>query len=301
MGLILRIWLFSLGLSNIANAAATCYRPDGSAVDDTYMPCDTDADVSMCCHLAFTNNGGDLCGSGPSYGLCGVTGTQLWRESCTDPTWKSPACLNLCTTGEYHGVDAEITKCSDGTYCCGLNNATCCGLNQGVSIVNNQVVSLTPSSTSSTTSTPTSPSTSSPTSSASSSTSSSTSPSSTSTSPGETPSGAPESSMPSSPEQTTPLNGGVVSPPPDGNGGSSSLSTGATVGIAVGCTAGGLIALGALLFFLWRRKQQKREVEQNNLHEVAAYQYSIQNRSELKPEYTPAELSTQIERQELPG
>jgi hypothetical protein len=53
----------------------------------------------VCCHTGSDENGGDLCGSGSTYGLCGVTGTQLWRESCTDPTWESPACLKLCTTG----------------------------------------------------------------------------------------------------------------------------------------------------------------------------------------------------------
>jgi hypothetical protein len=24
---------------------------------------------------------------------------NLWRESCTDPTWKDPACLPLCISG----------------------------------------------------------------------------------------------------------------------------------------------------------------------------------------------------------
>ena len=23
----------------------------------------------------------------------------LWRGTCTDPTWKDPACLHICTTG----------------------------------------------------------------------------------------------------------------------------------------------------------------------------------------------------------
>lgn len=79
-----------------------CYRPDGSEADDTYRPCDKTASVSMCCHLGVGSsyNGGDACGSGPTYGLCGITGTQLWRESCTDPTWQDPACLQFCTTGD---------------------------------------------------------------------------------------------------------------------------------------------------------------------------------------------------------
>src|SRR5580700_3435287 len=56
------------------------------------------ADLNSC-HLGYSNNNGDACGSGSSYGLCGVTGTQLWRESCTDPTWKSASCLKLCING----------------------------------------------------------------------------------------------------------------------------------------------------------------------------------------------------------
>ncbi|KAM3087765.1 hypothetical protein ACMFMG_001838 [Clarireedia jacksonii] len=89
----------------------------------------------MCCHLGFANNGGDQCGSGSTYGLCGVTGTQLWRESCTDQTWQSPVCLKLCL-----GVnDTAITACPDGSYCCGKNAKDCCDAGQGKFIVNNQV------------------------------------------------------------------------------------------------------------------------------------------------------------------
>ena len=98
-----RFFLTSLPLVGglVSLAAATCYHVNGSALDVYYQPCDNSAEFSMCCHLGVTNlNGGDQCGSGDYYGLCGVTGTQLWRESCTDPTWKSPACLQLCTYGE---------------------------------------------------------------------------------------------------------------------------------------------------------------------------------------------------------
>ncbi|KAI0013098.1 hypothetical protein F4779DRAFT_476638 [Xylariaceae sp. FL0662B] len=151
--------LITLSVASLV-AATTCYRPDGSATDDTYRPCNGTAEFSMCCHtgVVLANgepyNGGDACGSGASYGLCGVTGTQLWRESCTDPTWKSPACLKLCVDGGYANEDAEITSCADGSYCCGSNNTECCAQRQGKFIVNNQVSSsLPPETTSSSSST----------------------------------------------------------------------------------------------------------------------------------------------------
>jgi len=79
---------------------ATCYNYNGSAVTiSTYKPCNGSAPVSMCCNLGQGGNGGDACGSGSTYGLCGVTGNTLWRESCSDPTWQSPVCLKLCVTG----------------------------------------------------------------------------------------------------------------------------------------------------------------------------------------------------------
>lgn len=76
-----------------------CYSYAGDEMDAAYQPCNGSAPVSMCCHLGVANNGGDVCGSGSTYGLCGVTGSQLWRESCTDKTWQSPVCLKLCVGG----------------------------------------------------------------------------------------------------------------------------------------------------------------------------------------------------------
>ncbi|PQE10499.1 Transmembrane alpha-helix domain protein [Rutstroemia sp. NJR-2017a BBW] len=109
-------------------------------MNSIYKPCNGSAPVSMCCLLGYgtSHNGGDQCGSGSTYGLCGVTGTQLWRESCTDQTWQSPVCLKLCV-----GVnDTAITACPDGSYCCGKNAMDCCNAGQGKFIVNNQVADL---------------------------------------------------------------------------------------------------------------------------------------------------------------
>ena len=77
--------------------ATTCYRPDGTANKDPAVePCNQSGGktMSMCCSLNRTSYP-DQC---LSNGLCGGGG-NLFRDSCTDPTWKSPLCLNLCTTG----------------------------------------------------------------------------------------------------------------------------------------------------------------------------------------------------------
>lgn len=84
-----------------ASVNGQCYSYAGVEMDPTYKPCNGSAPASMCCHLGVMNNGGDECGLGPTYGLCGITGTQLWRESCTDRTWQSPECLQLCVGGMY--------------------------------------------------------------------------------------------------------------------------------------------------------------------------------------------------------
>lgn len=67
----------------------------------------------MCCRNP-NNDGGDVC---MPNGLCqGSDGakTITWRESCTDPTWNSPYCLNgLCTTGvDENGEDSEYNRVS---------------------------------------------------------------------------------------------------------------------------------------------------------------------------------------------
>lgn len=39
---------------------------------------------------------------------------MYWRRSCTDPTWKSPACTKLFVNNT---LDAQITPCYDGSWC----------------------------------------------------------------------------------------------------------------------------------------------------------------------------------------
>src|SRR5438046_3498409 len=90
----------------IHDVLADCYWPDGSLnADSASKPCNAiKGQVSMCCATNRTSDA-DTC---LANGLCQNispngqnTGYDLllWRESCSDPTWKSPYCLNLCTQG----------------------------------------------------------------------------------------------------------------------------------------------------------------------------------------------------------
>ncbi|KAI1487172.1 hypothetical protein F5X96DRAFT_672898 [Biscogniauxia mediterranea] len=141
-------------LAIFTRATATCYRPDGSTVDDVYQPFDESAEFSACCRPAGTTynadhsdddndddeNDGD---ARTSLGLCAGPGMQLRRGSCTDPTWTSPACLNICADGEYATADeVEITTCDDGSLCCGADNADCCARGDGVFITGDREIIL---------------------------------------------------------------------------------------------------------------------------------------------------------------
>ncbi|KAF7896947.1 uncharacterized protein EAF01_009350 [Botrytis porri] len=237
--LVLIIWLVGL-------VEGQCYSFEGVEMDPTYKPCNGSAPVSMCCHLGVVNNGGDECGSGSTYGLCGISGTQLWRESCTDKTWQSPLCLRLCVGAN----DTEITACPNGRYCCGKNAADCCDANKGKFIVNNQVSdtaagdSLSSQTSQATTTSSTSIST------------------EASKSMSATTSGIPSAVDQTSKVQTSVLISTVYQPLPSLTSTTSSsyttqsLSTGARVGIGAG--AGAFVVLMSLLaLLLWKRKHPK--------------------------------------------
>jgi len=133
-------------------SGALCYRPDGSSVGTDYQPCNSGGN-SMCCA---TNRVGAHANTCRPDGLCyDLTSQYIWRESCTDPTWRDPACLQLCTTGLLGAGDGTesvpagtanltqsdviVTTCGDGSYCCGLNNSTCCSSGSGYWIVDGKV------------------------------------------------------------------------------------------------------------------------------------------------------------------
>ncbi|KAK1750177.1 hypothetical protein QBC47DRAFT_126107 [Echria macrotheca] len=110
-----------------------CYAPDGSvAPNSTILPCNNlgiteTGVVSSCCQLGGSGDGiKDLCAA---TGLCLDDGV-VRRGYCTDPTFKSKACVGVCvdlSAGGNPSGFADMTSCTDGTYCCGRNNLTCCG------------------------------------------------------------------------------------------------------------------------------------------------------------------------------
>ncbi|KAK6341166.1 hypothetical protein TWF696_008252 [Orbilia brochopaga] len=123
-----------------------CYYPDGSPTNVTdYQPCNNaEGMASMCCAIA--NRGTNFSDTCLPNGLCRsgtATGTQLWRESCTDPKWQDPACLRICLSRDqfYDWIvdDAPVTMCEDGTVCCGdteIGGRRCCAAGSGFRLPN---------------------------------------------------------------------------------------------------------------------------------------------------------------------
>ncbi|KAK8084995.1 hypothetical protein PG997_006266 [Apiospora hydei] len=139
--------------------SATCYAPDGTpASDGSYIPCNFSGGASMCCptNSSSTNgNGGDpRSGGGGSRdsctegGLCiGQSDGKTRRGYCTDQSWKSSACVNICTNPSAGGSSsgaAILNYCPDeqNTYCCGDGNTTCCGTSFAHTLAGSATVTL---------------------------------------------------------------------------------------------------------------------------------------------------------------
>lgn len=100
-----------------AHCSAGCFTPNGTNInnfngypdDAIYAPCNNnETSASMCCAIGPLRGSPDNCfedGSGLCYNKNTGTDVQFWRESCTDPTWRDPACVKLFTnsTGESVG------------------------------------------------------------------------------------------------------------------------------------------------------------------------------------------------------
>lgn len=109
------IFFLSCNLFTTANAVATCYDSSLKAKDVHYRPCNETSEFSMCCRLDEVGGyGADTC---LPNGLCtniptnSIDPQTYWRESCSDPTWKSPYCLtalNACS--EVSGSQDIINK-----------------------------------------------------------------------------------------------------------------------------------------------------------------------------------------------
>ncbi|MCJ1471341.1 hypothetical protein MMC07_009989 [Pseudocyphellaria aurata] len=62
-------------------------------------------------------------------------GNSVWRDSCSDPTWKDPACLAIAPY--ISNSDVRLNQCADGSYCPRTQddvNETCCTNNQGQNV-----------------------------------------------------------------------------------------------------------------------------------------------------------------------
>lgn len=104
----MRIYYLLYLIANLALEStasyAQCYAPDGST-GYAYLPCIADIHVdSMCCVLNITAL--ELIGETEANldtclpnGLCQFNSNQYSRDLCTDKTWTSPNCLNICAGG----------------------------------------------------------------------------------------------------------------------------------------------------------------------------------------------------------
>jgi hypothetical protein len=139
VNMISALLIASLACGAIADEVS-CWAPDGATKADntTYVPCnklgiEQHGVFSSCCQLDGKPEERDLC---TTRGLCLRNGVTS-RGYCTDKTWKSAACVNVCTSDEDGGNPegtVEMTDCTDGTYCCGLNNLNCCGTDRAFKI-----------------------------------------------------------------------------------------------------------------------------------------------------------------------
>ncbi|CAL8583419.1 hypothetical protein XPA_009043 [Xanthoria parietina] len=135
--------------------AISCYFPNGTSADvidgkRIQQPCNEGVQ-SMCCMLQNSQTP-ETC---TADGLCRTyDNTVLARGTCTDPTWKDPACLDLCLSGEkpdgkmYEDTTTALTVCADGSICCERPNVTCCSGRKGVFVQGGKVVSSLASSAS---------------------------------------------------------------------------------------------------------------------------------------------------------
>ncbi|KAL1970273.1 hypothetical protein VTN77DRAFT_5433 [Rasamsonia byssochlamydoides] len=104
------LYLCSLLVSSVQSQA--CYYPNGNVSTSTDIPCSLEA-YSPCCPQGWQCL---------SNGLCYLENEQyLGRYTCTDPTWQSSACPQICTHDNTAAGDEAILECSPGQYCCDAN------------------------------------------------------------------------------------------------------------------------------------------------------------------------------------
>ncbi len=81
-------------------SSGTCYFPAGNIAEGN-VPCNPDADVSVCCAGQSKCLANGLCLVETDDGLQGTlnTGVEFARGACTDPEW-GEGCFQHCTTCE---------------------------------------------------------------------------------------------------------------------------------------------------------------------------------------------------------
>ena len=108
----------------------SCYYPNGDLSTDGDIPCDTSG-YGPCCPLNWECE---------SNGLCYLANEGYYgRYTCTDQTWQSSSCPQICTHGMFRlllaqtemmlteGVDLTasgneaVLECTSGSYCCDSN------------------------------------------------------------------------------------------------------------------------------------------------------------------------------------
>ncbi|PQE23056.1 transmembrane alpha-helix domain-containing protein [Rutstroemia sp. NJR-2017a WRK4] len=248
-----------------------CYSPDGTAQSSDYVACNTSAPVSMCCNYRAN------CGTGAQYGLC-VGPDKILREYCTDATWQSSSCLQLCLSG-HEGNASQITACPNGSFCCGVNAQDCCNANQGKFIVNNQVADSPGSSSD-----------------AGESSSSSKATQTNRVSPASTSSnhmtGAASTAHQSEPTSSP-------TSVPETKNGISSTTKGTIIGVLVGIGLGAVVLFAGFMFF-WRRRKTKRmsdEAELNKIRESST-NASCASVYESRPELSATQTRTELDARE---
>lgn len=285
------------------NSTPPCYSWGGIEADPIYTPCNTGAAYSMCCRSQ--KEGVIEPDSCLPNGLCAYWGMDIsglhnqstWIESCSDPSWKDPACATAAKYTDPNGrtgcfrvctklhrqnrivIELTLSKdpagssplgyCPDsGTYCCNQfsPNITCCDLdfkgNIAVEFPAASMVAVTTSfsGTIYTTVLPTLLSSSSAV-------------------------NAPSSAMnagSSAAITAEATSGAQTSSAPSGAAGNSQLSVGGAVGIGIAATIIAF-AIGIGLFLCLRRRRQPQ------------YSESIGQRTAFRPFYNeePKELYTE--------
>ena len=106
-------------LSACLQISATCHFPDGTVPSTQkfpghpateYAPCNNNTEFSMCCrtNIDLSTGKGSTCRGD---GLCNLQEDQtVYRDTCTDPTWQSTACIPLCITGRGNTIPFGGTR-----------------------------------------------------------------------------------------------------------------------------------------------------------------------------------------------